>query len=187
MAHTRRSDRLIPWFSTDPSTADDEWIIYPGKHAKTNPDLPTGDSTADPLAESIADDVVRQGVIAIVQRDDRFLVIRRSHFVRAPRRFCFPGGGIESGESQIDAVQREMQEELNVEVRPVRAVWQSQSPTGVELFWWKTEVLSERIRPNPAEVESVYWMTVDHILSEHKLLDTNRQFLLALRRGEVEL
>jgi hypothetical protein len=45
----------------------------------------------------------RRGVIAVVTRGDRFLVIRRSATVAAPRKFCFPGGGIEGTESEPEA------------------------------------------------------------------------------------
>jgi 8-oxo-dGTP pyrophosphatase MutT (NUDIX family) len=179
MAHTRRGERFSPWFSAATSS-DEEWIVVPSERPKRN----TNDETQ---AQPVSAESQRQGVIAVVQREDCFLVIRRSHYVRAPRKFCFPGGGVEHGETQIDAIHREMQEELNALVQPIRSIWQSQTSTGIDLYWWKVELLSEKLRPNPAEVEAAYWMTLDHILSEHKLLDTNREFLLSVRRGEIEL
>ena len=45
----------------------------------------------------------RRGAVAVVMRKDRFLVIRRSAVVRAPGAFCFPGGGIEDTESEVEA------------------------------------------------------------------------------------
>ena len=61
---------------------------------------------------------VHRGVVAVVLRGDRFLVIRRSQVVRAPGMHCFPGGSIEAGESESDAVRREMLEELALAAEP---------------------------------------------------------------------
>ena len=56
---------------------------------------------------------------------NRFLVIRRSSTVMAPGAFCFPGGGIESGETEEIALVRELQEELAVQSKPVRRIWRN--------------------------------------------------------------
>ena len=52
----------------------------------------------------------------IVDADGRMLVIERSQTVRAPGRFCFPGGGIEPGETEQHAVKRELLEELGIHI-----------------------------------------------------------------------
>lgn len=54
-------------------------------------------------------------VVACRHPDGRWLLIRRSATVRVPLRVCFPGGWIDAGESQADAVRREMREELNAD------------------------------------------------------------------------
>ena len=78
----------------------------------------------------------RRGVVVVVLRDERFLVIRRSQHVRAPGTHCFPGGHIEPGESESDAARRELLEELAVETTPLRLLWRSITPWNVELAWW---------------------------------------------------
>ncbi|MBN1589465.1 MAG: NUDIX domain-containing protein, partial [Pirellulales bacterium] len=83
----------------------------------------------------------RRGAIGVVLRDERFLLIRRSAHVIAPRRFCFPGGGIHPGESEADALVREFQEELSVRVRPLRRIWRSVTPWQVRLSWWLAELI----------------------------------------------
>ena len=119
-----------------------------------------------------------QGVVAVILRKDRFLVIRRSQFVRAPGRFCFPGGGILPGEEETTALERELQEELNVSIQPVRRLWTSVTPWGVSLAWWLAG-LSEELTPNPnaQEVESVHWLSSEEILALPELLESNRDFL----------
>ena len=41
-------------------------------------------------------DFGRHAVVAIIVEQSKYLVIRRSAFVRAPGLLCFPGGGIEA-------------------------------------------------------------------------------------------
>lgn len=48
--------------------------------------------------------VVRHGVVAVVVENRRWLVIRRSQCVVAPGKYCFPGGGIETAETEEQAL-----------------------------------------------------------------------------------
>src|SRR3954469_15545864 len=82
----------------------------------------------------------RRGVVAVVMRGEQFLVIRRSQHVRAPGMHCFPGGTIEPGESEAEALCREMLEELQLAARPQRLLWRSVTPWKTELAWWLAEI-----------------------------------------------
>jgi len=128
----------------------------------------------------------RRGVVAVVVRDGRLLVIRRSLLVVAPGAYCFPGGGIEAGESEEQALVREIQEELNAVIRPLRRIWQSETPWSVELAWWLAEFkLNAQPIPSPAEVESIHWHTPAEMAELPELLESNRHFLEALAKGEI--
>lgn len=131
----------------------------------------------------------RRGVVAVIVHGGKFLVIRRSKFVRAPRMHCFPGGGIEASDAdEAAAVRRELVEELNVEVQPLRRVWQSVTPWNVELSWWlaKLDPAAEPL-PNALEVEAYYWLSADEIRALPELLASNVEFLDACAAGEVAL
>lgn len=131
---------------------------------------------------------IRRGAVAVIVRAERFLVIRRSQTVSAPGAFCFPGGGIETGESEPDAVIRELQEELGIAVAPITRVWRSLTPWRIDLAWWLAEMADEAvIMPNPDEVESAHWFTASEILELPKLLTTNRDFIQGVMNGEIRL
>ena len=130
-----------------------------------------------------------RGVVAVVIDDSRWLVIRRSASVRAPGKICFPGGGLEQGESEQDAIVREMQEELRVSVAPLSRLWECLTSWEVQLAWWHVELLEtpQAITPNLAEVAECFWLTPDEIGEMPDLLSSNRDFLAAWRAGAFQL
>ena len=120
--------------------------------------------TLDSPKMTIPDDPGRRGVVGVVVRDGRMLVIRRSRSVVAPLVYCFPGGGIESGESEEESLVREFREEIGVAIRPVRRLWQCVTAWKVELAWWLVEMAPDAMPvANPSEVESIHWFTPEEM------------------------
>ena len=125
-------------------------------------------------------------VVAIISRGDSLLVIKRSATVRSPNLFCFPGGMIEVGETPEIALQREMSEELNICATAVSEVWQSYTPKGTRLHWWTaTSDELDRVFPNPDEVASFEFMTLDEIFQMEDVLESNQVFFEAIQAGEL--
>ena len=139
-------------------------------------------------ADDSPDMPVRRGAVAVIVREGRLLVIRRSESVVAPGAFCFPGGGIEADETEEQALVREIQEELGVIIHPVRRLWRSVTPWRVELAWWLGTIpAGASLAANPAEVASVHWHTPAEMLALDRLLESNHAFLAALAAGEIVL
>jgi 8-oxo-dGTP diphosphatase len=138
--------------------------------------------------DPIPDDPGRRGAVAVVLRDGRMMVIRRARSVVAPLVYCFPGGGIEGDESEEQALVREFREEVGVAIRPVRRLWRSVTTWKVELAWWLGELEPGAVPvANPREVESIHWLTPHEMARLPDLLESNRQFLELLDRGEIRL
>jgi len=130
---------------------------------------------------------IRRGAVAVVFRHGRLLVIRRGSGVVAPGVLCFPGGGIEPGESEPQALIRELAEELGVQVRPCMCLWRSVTSWNVEIAWWHAELDDDAaILPNPAEVAAAFWLTPSELLVRDDLLESNRQFLEAIQSGAIQ-
>jgi len=130
---------------------------------------------------------MKLGVVAVIMRGERFLVIRRSQYVRAPGMYCFPGGAIEAGETEPEALCREMREELSLEAMPQKLLWRSVTPWNVQLAWWWTDIAPEATpQPNALEVSEFHWLTAAEIRALPQLLASNSEFLDAWENGHIE-
>lgn len=115
-------------------------------------------------------------------------MIRRSERVEAPGTYCFPGGAIEPGESEPEALGRELHEELRVTIQPVACLWRSVTPWQVALSWWLAELPpTESPNPNPQEVQALHWFTAEELLKLPGLLVSNHHFLQAWGQGQFTL
>ena len=131
--------------------------------------------------------VVKRGVVAVAQRGERFLAIRRGKAVAAGGRVCFPGGHIEPGEAEHEAVVRECREELEAIVEPAACVHRSVTAWGTALAWWTVSLAEGDLVPHPVEVDEILWLSLEEMLADPTLLTGNREFLEAVVDGRVRL
>jgi (d)CTP diphosphatase len=123
------------------------------------------------------------GVVAAIHRpdDNRWLLVRRSATVAAPLKVCFPGGGVEIGESIEAAVVREMREELGVIINPVNHCWTWDAPDRpLKLFGWIAELTGGELNPDPAEIAEILWLTAHEAIHHPDALSSNRSFVECL-------
>lgn len=133
-------------------------------------------------------EALRKGVVGVLVQDGKLLVITRSQFVTAPGKCCFPGGGVEPGETPKEAVVRELKEEVALDVIAKRELWRKVTPWKIDLSWWLVECASpECLTPTPAEVEAVNWLRPDEISGLSNLLPSNHEFLAAWREGSFSI
>jgi (d)CTP diphosphatase len=124
-------------------------------------------------------------VVACRRADGKWLCIRRSATVSAPLKVCFPGGAVEAGESQEAAVVREMREEIGIGVKPGKCVWRWDSPTTALTLWgWTAAYDGTVLKPDPAEVAELLWLTGEEVAEHPDAMPTNREFVAALQRND---
>lgn len=128
----------------------------------------------------------RRGVVAVTRRGDRFLAIRRGLTVAAGGTVCFPGGHVEPGEAEHDAVVRECREELAAVVEARECVWRSMTDWGTELAWWTVTLRGDNeLVPHPVEVSEILWLSAQEMLEHPDVLVGNRPFLEAVLAGRI--
>ena len=116
-------------------------------------------------------------VVPILRRDGRVLVIRRAAGVIRPGYWCPPSGRLEPGETQEQAVVREVREELGVAATPLAKVWECPTDDGSFLLhWWLADAGAAHLRPNPDEVAEVRWVTAEEFLVLDPTFEDDRRF-----------
>ena len=53
---------------------------------------------------------------AIILKDEKILVAQRNEKMKLPLKWEFPGGKLEINEDEIDCINREIKEEINIEI-----------------------------------------------------------------------
>lgn len=114
---------------------------------------------------------------AVWIRGGRVLAVRRPPGKRHAGMWEFPGGKVERGESLIEALGRELTEELGVELEaatPWRTLRHSYPGLEVELFFFL--VTSCRGEPKGVEGQTVAWLSPEEV-AETPFLQADKDLL----------
>ena len=127
---------------------------------------------------------MKQAVVAVLLEHGRTLVIRRAPLVRLPGYWAPPSGRIEPGESQPEAVVREVREEIGLEVRAVGKVWECETGDGeYELHWWRVERVAGELRLDPREASDARWVDTPEFLGLEPTFAGDREFFQRVLPG----
>jgi 8-oxo-dGTP diphosphatase len=119
---------------------------------------------------------------AIIERDGAFLVTRRPRGVHLEGLWEFPGGKCEPGESQEGCLRREIQEELDTDVRvseEIFGVTHSYDDRTVELHFLRCEMLGE---PRPLLGQEMKWVARE-ALDQLSFPPADAELIVRLRKG----
>lgn len=125
----------------------------------------------------------------LVDADGRVLLAERPPGKQLAGHWEFPGGKLEPGETAVEALRRELREELAIEADVIDAL-----PL-IEVPWRHGEVdlclIVHRVRswqgtPRPCEGQSLMWL-LPSLVDPASLAPADRQILHALMRSTVEL
>ena len=121
--------------------------------------------------------LAREAVVGIIRRQGRMLVIERGPAAMLSGYWSPPSGRVEPGETQSEAVVREMQEELGLAVRPLAKVWECLTDDGgYRLHWWTVEEDGGPLAPDAGEVGAMKWVTAGEFLALDPTFRGDRDF-----------
>lgn len=127
---------------------------------------------------------MRHAIVAVIRRGERLLVIRRGPQARRTGYWGLLTGTIEDGETQQEAVAREVAEEAGLAVRASRKVWESPTDDGsYRLHWWTAEIESGELRVDGAEVSEARWLTAAEFLALAPTFAGDRDFFRRILPG----
>jgi 8-oxo-dGTP diphosphatase len=119
----------------------------------------------------------RQAVVAVLLRGDRVLVVRRGPAVDRPGYWQPLSGKIEPGETQQEALVREVMEEVGLTVVPLAKVWESQTDDGTfRLHWWSARADTGEVIPDPDEVAETRWITPEEFPALDPVFEGDLEF-----------
>lgn len=61
-------------------------------------------------------------VCAVILKDNKILIAQRSEQMKLPLKWEFPGGKLEEEENEEQGIIREIKEELNIEILPLKKI-----------------------------------------------------------------
>jgi 8-oxo-dGTP diphosphatase len=97
-------------------------------------------------------------VAAVIEVNDRLLLTRRQAGVHLEGMWEFPGGKVDEGESHVDALRRELREELDADVSVQELIFQTAHDypdRTVALYFYKCRLLRD---PTPMLGQEMQWV-----------------------------
>lgn len=132
--------------------------------------------------------IIRIAAALLIDAQGRTLLVRK----RGTQAFMQPGGKIDAGESPVQALVRELYEELGLQIDPERAIHLGQfsAPAANEPgFQVQAELFrvdsAEAVAP-AAEIEEVRWLAADQAATL-ELAPLTRDLILPLYRQAVSV
>jgi 8-oxo-dGTP diphosphatase len=122
-----------------------------------------------------------RAAVAILQENGRVLVCQRKKNSRYELKWEFPGGKIESGESLLDCVKRELREELSIDVETIGVMTSQVNRYDDGGEFEVTYCFVQRFTGRPVNnaFEEIRWVTPTELLSMD-ILEGNRSFVSKL-------
>ena len=138
-----------------------------------------GGAAADEVAPA-AGSAVQVVAAALWNQLGEVLIAERPAGKPLAGRWEFPGGKLDCGESELEALRRELREELGIEVtaaRPVMRLKAHQPALEVELSLWVVEAFSGT--PRALDGQRLKWVA-PAALAKEDILEADRPFVEAL-------
>ena len=119
----------------------------------------------------------KDAVVAIIQKADTFLFVKRSDYIDTGAGYWCPvSGRMKKNETQVEALQREVKEEVGLNVRAVKKICEIPSHDNqFKLHFWITEIISGEASITSNEATDFKWVTLDQMKQLHPVFQQDIQ------------
>lgn len=127
--------------------------------------------------------IKNHGVVALIQHDKKFLLLKDSRRLMLGH-WSPPHGQCEKTDKNEEAtVIREVKEETNLTVNPIKKVWTTAADTKIKtVSFWLTEIIEGEIKIDEQESSEYGWFTVDESLGLKLYPGTKKFFELVKQK-----
>ncbi|MCC6572834.1 MAG: NUDIX hydrolase [Planctomycetes bacterium] len=122
---------------------------------------------------------LRHAIVAIINDSEETLLIERGRNDTYPGYWSSVTGSLDGDESQQAAIIREAHEEVGLNVRPMRKLWESVTRGAhFVLHWWLCELADScrNCTPQPEEVEDTKWVKYADLETVTPMFSDTRHF-----------
>ncbi len=130
--------------------------------------------------------VKKDAVVAIIQKEGTFLFIRRSDYIdTAAGYWCPVSGRVEENETQIEALEREVKEEVGLSVKALKKICEIPSHNNqFKLHFWTTAIISGEASITSNEATDFRWVTLEQMKQLAPVFDEDVQVFEKLINGK---
>ncbi|MGD0907979.1 MAG: (deoxy)nucleoside triphosphate pyrophosphohydrolase [Candidatus Acidiferrales bacterium] len=127
---------------------------------------------------------------ALITRDSKLLICQRRHDDTHPLQWEFPGGKVEPGETPMQALERELREELGIDAIIGKELFRARhryrdSETELVLIFFRAEVDSASDLQNLV-FERFEWTDLQSLL-RYRFLAADNELIALLASGSIRL
>ncbi len=104
-------------------------------------------------------------IAAVIRKDNKFLLGKRSLHKKQGAGYWSPiSGRIEAGESDQDAVVREVFEEIGIKVRPIKKITEFATHDKLcWIHWWLVDIVEGEAYLKNDEHSELRWVTIEEM------------------------
>jgi len=130
---------------------------------------------------------MKDAVAVVIKRNERFLLIKRAKKGFSEDYWCPITGAVENSETQAQAVKREAWEEMGINVKPIKKVWECFTDDEQYLLhWWWVRLINDEIKINPDEVKDYQWVNASEMQNIGKMFKADLKFFKEIVNGIKE-
>ena len=132
-------------------------------------------------------DYRRIGVVAIIQKSNKFLLVKRSGYVdQAKGYWCPVSGKVEENETQEQTIRREVMEEVGLEVIAIEKICDIPSHDNkYQLNFWTTKIISGEARIISNEATDIKWVTLEEMRELRPVFEEHIRIFESLSNSKI--